>query len=73
MSTTCTNLSTLAEMTFAQDPGHAVVLAWLYDNGFHVPARDWHKAPAVSVGDRSVSCGDWCAMVSTTAKTRGIV
>lgn len=63
MITEVTNLATGEQQTFSLTPHEAVRAAWQYANGKRPtvnPADD--KAPRLVVGDRSIACGDWCAL-----------
>lgn len=62
MITDVVNLATGEEQTYSLTPHEAVRAAWQHEHGRRPtinPGDD--KAATVTVGDRTIACGDWCA------------
>lgn len=63
MFTRVVSLSTEEERIYHLTPHEAVRAAWQLSNGYHPTVCDRDdKAPTVVIGEKSVACGDWCAL-----------
>jgi len=63
MLTEVTNLGTGEQHTYTLTPHEAVRAAWLYERGKTIDLATFKdRTPLMTAGDKTIACGDWCAM-----------